>query len=135
MMNIVSVKFISEEDHVEITMDDGSVCYDQSSLPSDTAIRSALDEWVAAGGVIEAFVPPAPPAKTRIYKATIWRRCTDAEFSAIKQAISATPERIQAIFNDAVYLDTGDELYPMVLSGAEQAVGAERAAELLEPEE
>lgn len=72
---------------------------------------------------------------TRVFKADIWKRCTDAEYDAIQAVIAGTPPRIQGIFRDANYLSVDDDLYPLVLAGASQAVGAERAAELLEPTE
>lgn len=70
----------------------------------------------------------------KLYKTTIWKRCTEQECAAIKTAISNTSPRIQAIFADANYLDQEDELFGMVMSGAIAAVGEARALELLEPE-
>lgn len=54
---------------VAITMDDGSIWYDDASLPADTEIRRRLAAWRAApGNVIAAYVapdPPPPPIITR----------------------------------------------------------------------
>ena len=81
-----------------------------------------------------APVAPELPEFTKLYKTTIWSRCTDAEYTAIKAAISQVSPRIQVIFADANYIDKNDPLYSLVLSGAIAAVGNTRALELLEPE-
>ena len=78
--------------------------------------------------------PPVFATKTKVYKATIWKRCTDQEYTAIQSVINQTAPRIQAIFADATYLDQNDEMYYMIMAGAVAAVGEERAIELLEPE-
>lgn len=71
----------------------------------------------------------------RIFKASVWKRCTDAEYAALRQVIDALDARTKAIFNDANYIDIRDELYPLVLQGATAVLGETRALELLEPEE
>lgn len=76
----------------------------------------------------------AGPVNKLLFKATIWRRCTDEEYDAIQAVLSAAPRRLQAIFKDADHINVDDDLYPLLMDGATQAVGAERAAELLEPE-
>ena len=77
-----------------------------------------------------------PPVnnKNKVYKTTIWKRCTDEEYNTLKLAMSQTSARYQAIFDDAAYISQEDELYPLVLSVATASVGEERALELLEPE-
>lgn len=117
----------SNPDHSVVLRSDGAyIPINEENIDYQTLLSS--------GANISPYEPVVIP-KTRLYKATIWRRCTDAEYDAIQAVLSATPLRIQAIFRDADYLSIGDELYPMIVAGATQAVGAERAAELLEPEE
>ena len=83
---------------------------------------------------IVAFLNPPPPPKNKVYKTTIWKRCTDEEYNTIKLAMSQTSARYQAIFDNAAYISQEDALYPLVLSVATASVGEERALELLEPE-
>jgi hypothetical protein len=45
-----------------------------------------------------------------------------------------SPPRLHAIFNAAEYLSSDDEFWPDLVAAAEQAYGAERAAEILPPE-
>lgn len=40
---------------VAITLDDGTIWHDDTSLPPDTALRRELAEWLAAGGIIDAY--------------------------------------------------------------------------------
>ena len=47
--------------------------------------------------------------------------------------LAAQPVRLRNIFRDAQTLSSDDELYPTLLAGLTQIVGAERAAELLAP--
>lgn len=111
----------------------------QDDLPADwqlegftvrLGVANIGDTWNGS-----QFIPPAPPALTRIYKANIWRACTDQEFAAIKAAMAAAPDRLQALFNDVAYLDTRDDLFPLVMAAAASAVGPARASVLLTPTE
>jgi hypothetical protein len=60
---------------VALTLMDGTVWHTDASMPPDTAIRRALADWVAAGGVIEPYVPPPPaplpPVSGRQFKAAL----------------------------------------------------------------
>lgn len=46
---------------VTITLDDGTVWHDDPALPPDTDLRRRLADWLAAGGVIAAYVEPLAP--------------------------------------------------------------------------
>ena len=99
--------------------------------------NEAIEEAERLGDELEFEPEPIAselPEFTKLYKTTIWSRCTDAEYVAIKDVINSVPPRIQAIFADANYIDKNDPLYAMVLDGAIAVVGNERALELLEPE-
>ena len=68
-MNIVSVKYEGLGQNVSITMDDGSVWYDNLTLPPDNEIRRLLHEWldIPENG-IEEYVPPPQPVPTDVGK-------------------------------------------------------------------
>jgi hypothetical protein len=74
-----------------------------------------------------------PGAGDRVYKAPMFRKMTDAEYEAYLQIRAAFPPRLQAIFDAAEYLSSDDEFWPALVAAAEQAYGAERAAEILAP--
>ena len=88
--------------------------------------------WEAEKAAYEPPPPPPPPPLT-IFKADIWRRATDEEAEAMDAMLAAQPVRLRNIFRDAQTLSSDDELYPTLLAGLTQIVGAERAAELLAP--
>jgi hypothetical protein len=74
-----------------------------------------------------------PGAGGRVYKASMFRKMTDAEYESYLQIRAGFPPRLQAIFDAAEYLSLHDDFWPDLLAAAEQAYGAERAAELLTP--
>lgn len=76
-------------------------------------------------------LPPPPPV--RVYKAPMFRKMTDAEYEDYLQIKAGFPPRLQAIFDAAEYLSSDDEFWPALVAAAEQAYGAERAAEILAP--
>lgn len=78
--------------------------------------------------------PVEPPPPTKLFKATIWRRATDAEAEAMRFALSQAPVRLQEIFAAAQYLDTTDDDFPALRAGIAAALGEPRADELLAPE-
>lgn len=77
--------------------------------------------------------PPPPLVLTRIFKADIWRRTTDAEAAIIDGALQAQPVRMRRLWDDSQWLETTDELYPTLEAAFVAAFGAKRAAELLAP--
>jgi hypothetical protein len=85
------------------------------------------------------FLPPEPVGngtpKTRTYKADIWRRATDEEAEQIDALLNSQPVRLRRLWADASFLSTTDELFMLILAGAEQLFGPARAAQLLEPTE
>jgi hypothetical protein len=98
------------------------------------------DEWpdgkkAQLAALIEAHNPDAAPvSEVRVYKAPMFRKMTDAEYEAYLQIRANFPPRMQAIFDAAEYLSSDDEFWPDLVAAAEQAYGAERAAEILAPE-
>ena len=78
-------------------------------------------------------VPPQPIAVSRVYKAPMFRKMTDAEYDQYLAIRAAFPPRLRAIFDAAEYLSSDDEFWPDLVAAAEQAYGRERAAELLAP--
>lgn len=75
---------------------------------------------------------PEPPL-TRLWKADIWRRTTDAEAEALEAMLATAPVRLRRIFEAAQYLDIDDADYPALRSGIVAVLGEERAAEVLTP--
>lgn len=88
----------------------------------------------ATGEFSPPSAPPAPPPAPRIvYKADIWRRCTDDEATQLDAALAQQPVRMRRMFDDAQFLSSGDELFGEVKAAVTQLVGADRAAALLAP--
>lgn len=78
---------------------------------------------------------PAPAPLTRLHKAVLWRRLTEAEADMLDAALAAHPStRLRRIFEAAQYLDTGDADYPALRDGVVAALGETRAAEVLAPD-
>ncbi len=75
----------------------------------------------------------ADPIKTRIAKQAIWLRATDDEAVQLKAALDEQSVRFQMAYAGAAWIDTGDDLYPMLEEAVVTLFGAERAAQLLEP--
>jgi hypothetical protein len=96
------------------------------------AAKARIGRVKLIDGELVDYEPPAPPAAPlRVYKAPMFRKMTDAEYEAYLQIRAAFPPRLQAIFDAAEYLSSDDEFWPDLVAAAEQAYGAERAAELL----
>jgi hypothetical protein len=79
----------------------------------------------------EPAAPSLPSVTERIYKASMFRKMTDAEYEAYLQIRAGFPPRLQAIFDAAEYLSSSDEFWPALVAAAEDAYGEQRAAELL----
>ena len=92
---------------------------------------------VVAGefGPIETAQPPNLLVKTKLFKADVWRRCTDAEATLLDAALSAQPVRLRRMWDDAAFISSTDELYSTLKAGITAIIGAKRAGELLEPTE
>jgi hypothetical protein len=101
--------------------------------------HAALLAEQAAGKLIQAdgdgkpfaAEPPASETIVRTLKSDIWRRCTDEEAEALEAALNAAPVRLRRLFNDSTILESNWPEYEALRSGIVQAVGEERAAELL----
>lgn len=74
-----------------------------------------------------------PVNLTRLPKADLWRRLTDAESAALDAALATAPIRLRRIYEAAAYLDTTDADYPALRSVIVAALGPPRAAEILAP--
>lgn len=143
----ISVKFVNDDGlpHRRVlapgsVVDGVWIATDLSAEPEEVRLSAAIawtaDVIAAARARAEAaYVPFAPPVLTRLYKTTLWRRCTDAEFQAIRAVLALQDERAQAIWNDANYIDSRDETYSQISGAAVALFGAARAAELLAPTE
>lgn len=80
-----------------------------------------------------AFLNPPPPPY-RISKATPWRRMTPDEASIVTGVMNETEARVQQIYQAAAYLDSSDELWPVMWQILSDAFGSDRADQLLAPE-
>lgn len=92
---------------------------------------------VVAGefGPVAPYQPPNLPVKTKLFKADVWRRCTDSEAALLDAALSAQPVRLRRMWDDATFISSTDELYSTLKAGITAIIGAKRAGELLEPTE
>ena len=92
---------------------------------------------VAAGefGPIATAQPPNLPVKTKLFKAEVWRRCTDSEAALLDAALNSQPVRLRRMWDDATFISSTDELYNTLKAGITAIIGAKRAGELLEPTE
>lgn len=81
--------------------------------------------------------PPVviPPTPKRIYKADIWRRCTDEEAASLDSVLSRASKKLQRLYDGAQYISTGAPEYQMIEQAVVAALGAKRAAEILAPSE
>lgn len=95
--------------------------------------KTVRERWTWTGERFEAPKDPEEPAKTRIYKADIWRRCTDAEAETLKQLLAQATARQQGLWQDAQYLDMTDPDFAFVTEAAQSAFPDERVAALLQP--
>lgn len=76
-------------------------------------------------------IPPAPPFT--LFKADIWRRCTNDEATKLDTALSQQPVRLRRMFNDATLLRSDDELFSTIQSAVTQLLGDSRATDILAP--
>ncbi|MCZ8098844.1 MAG: hypothetical protein O9972_13085 [Burkholderiales bacterium] len=113
-----------------VTEEAGHMLFTSSSNP---AAFEDLQRWIAAGNTVEPR-PTAESLFTRLSKAELWRRCTDAEAEALALALSQAPLRLQMVFQAAQFLDTNDPDYPAMREGVIAALGLVRANAVLKPE-
>ena len=92
---------------------------------------------VVAGefGPVAPYQPPNLPVKTKLFKADVWRRCTDAAATLLDAALNSQPVRLRRMWDDATFILSTDELYSTLKAGITAIIGAKRAGELLEPTE
>ncbi|TRB03041.1 MULTISPECIES: hypothetical protein [Rhizobium/Agrobacterium group] len=90
-----------------IVMGDGTSWADDLSIPADTHLRRMRDDWLAAGNVPEAYVPPTPEIPP-IPRLGFWLAAAEIGVTkaGVKAHIDAMPngiEKQQAIvyFEDA----------------------------------
>lgn len=100
-------------------------------IRTETMTAEQIASNQAVGIEFEAHKKP----KSKLYKADIWRRATDAEATTIDAMLSAQPVKLRRLWADASFLSTTDELFTLIQAAATQAFGATRAAQLLEPTE
>jgi hypothetical protein len=94
--------------------------------------------WAFKNGKFTAPTQPDPEPVDPNYtisKATVFRRTTSQEAEALDGMIADTDARTRNIYMGAQYLDTRDELWPMLRSIMVGAFGEERTDELLAREE
>ncbi|SFJ67664.1 hypothetical protein [Methylobacterium brachiatum] len=75
--------------------------------------------------------PPHPVEVVILYRADLYRRCTDDEADAIDAALAKQPTRIRRIFESAVTFRSDDEMWSLLHDAAVGLFGDERAVELL----
>ena len=104
------------------------------TVPDDMANRdrAMIAEWVAAGNVIEPYLPePLPEPVIIIPAVTLWERMTDAEAIQVNDVMATQPIRTRQIFLTANTFRSDHELWPLLQQIASTLFGVERAAELL----
>lgn len=120
---------------------DGTFVAEVNGMPyhvtdDDPIFAEAHDQAIALGDGLP-FEPapeaPEPVQLTRLHKAELWRRLTEAEADALDAALAAAPTRLRRIFEVAQYLDAGDPDYPSLRDGIVAALGEARADEVLAP--
>lgn len=90
----------------------------------------------ALDAVIAAHDPKKPIPRQRItYKADIFRRMTDAEYTKYTQARSAQPARKTAVFDHSTRVEHAHPEFAELQAAFTATFGAARAAELLAPSE
>lgn len=70
----------------------------------------------------------------RIGKTVPFLRMTDAEAVTVELLIADAPAKFRLIWGAASYIDTRDELFPVLETMLSGALGAERASQLLAAE-
>lgn len=109
---IESVTYIAPapSEAIAITMADGSIWQDDAGLPPDNEIRAALADWIAAGGVIGAYV--APPASIEPRSSHVaWIEAALAEIGkleAVNAAVAAAGPVKLALWRRATTIKISD---------------------------
>jgi hypothetical protein len=94
--------------------------------------RIGSPSYVVGETVVERYEVEAIPQEVEtIFKADIWRRCTDDEAVALDGALKNASVRLQWLWRDAQYLRSDDELFPIILHTAIGLFGDVRAAAIL----
>jgi len=86
------------------------------------------EEIIAA---LAAPEPAASPLPVVLYRADLYRRCTDDEADAIDAALANQPTRIRRIFESAVTFRSDDEMWSLLHDAAVGLFDDKRAAVLL----
>ena len=97
----------------------GLIWFGPGTMPTKDQL-AALDEPVSA---------------VTVYKADIWRRCSDDDAAKLDAAIAAQPVRLRRLFDGAQFLRSDDELFGLMQAAVMQLLGPERAAVILAPSE
>jgi hypothetical protein len=74
---------------------------------------------------------PAPEPVVVLYRADLYRRCTDDEADKIDAALAKQPTRIRRIFESAVAFRSDDDFWPTLRDTAVGLFKDKRADELL----
>ncbi len=128
MSVVIFARFLSDG-RISCIIDD-----QEMTVPDDMANRhrAMIAEWVAAGNVIEPYVPELLPEPVVVIPSiTLWERMTDAEAIQVNDAMAAQPVRVRQIFLTANTFRSDHELWPLLQQVASTLFGVERAAELL----
>lgn len=103
--------------------------------------RTASSQQLSALG-FRIYTPPEPepvePTEPKFYtvnKTDLWKRCTEDEAEILQAALAQASAKMQGVFNGATVLHSNDEFFPMLQAGISDAVGEERANEILAPSE
>lgn len=130
------IKALSQESGFSVTYDDGKVF----SVPDAKGNRhyQELMEWVAEGNIIEPYVEPTPPPKTKFTPLEYLDRFTDTEEDAVIVAADQNVQ-IKKFYNRllaATFVDLDD---PRTTAGLNALVAAgilteARKDEILTPE-
>lgn len=102
-----------------------------SILSWDESILGPEPSNDALATVIAMPEPPAPEPVIFLYRADLYRRCTDDEADAIDAELAKQPTRLRRIFESAVTFRSDDDLWSTLHAAAVKLFGDKRAAELL----
>jgi hypothetical protein len=110
--------------------------HDYHVIPDEPLWEAAVAQAAEMGDALLFEPEPEPqptPSATRLAKADLWRRLTDAEAVTLDAALLAAPVRLRRIYEAASYLDTTDPDFPELRAGIVAALGETRADEVLAP--
>jgi hypothetical protein len=105
-------------------------------IPGEPLWEAAVAQAAELGDALLFEPEPEPlplPPTTRLAKADLWRRLTDAEAVTLDAALLAAPVRLRRIYEAASYLDATDPDFPELRAGIIAALGETRADEVLAP--